>query len=297
MTFCTAIFFLIAAAGAALGSDAAPRLEIDPAAPAPGEVFSVRVADLPGNGPYEAVLGEARFPLWPTAGGWEGLGAVDRDAAPGVRTLELRAMPAPGGAGAGRLLAARELAVGTRHYPEQRIAVSEALVTLSPEDQARADREAARIRAALAGRSDRRLWEGSFRVPAEGPFSSPFGVRRIYNDKPRGYHGGLDIAAPRGAPVLAAAAGRVALAGDFFYTGNTVFLDHGLGLFTAYFHLDRLAVEEGEALGAGRLLGLVGSTGRSTGPHLHWGVYVSGIRADPVSLLRVAGGGVGGDGP
>ncbi|MEW6487154.1 MAG: M23 family metallopeptidase, partial [Thermodesulfobacteriota bacterium] len=159
------------------------------------------------------------------------------------------------------------------------------------------DREAVRIRAALAGRSDRRLWEGSFRVPAEGPVSSPFGVRRIYNDKPRGYHGGLDIAAPRGAPVLAGAAGRVALAGDFFYTGNTVFLDHGLGLFTAYFHLDSLAVEDGEAVAAGQLVGRVGSTGRSTGPHLHWGVYVSGLRADPLSLLRIAGRGVGGEGP
>lgn len=297
MTLCTALFFLIAAAGTALGSDAAPRLAIDPAAPAPGEVFSVRVADLPGSGPYEAVLGESRFPLWLAAEGWEGLGAVDRDAAPGVRTLEIRERQAPGTGGARRLLAAWELSVGTRAYPEQRITVSDSMVTLSPEDQARANREAVRIRSALAGRSDRRLWEGAFRVPAEGPVSSPFGVRRIYNDKPRGYHGGLDIAAPRGTPVFAGAAGRVALAGDFFYTGNTVFLDHGLGLFTAYFHLDSLAVEDGEPVAAGQLVGRVGSTGRSTGPHLHWGVYVSEVRADPLSLLRVSGGGVGGEGP
>ncbi|MDW7712043.1 MAG: M23 family metallopeptidase [Deferrisomatales bacterium] len=260
---------------------------------APGEVFPVRVAGLGGAGPYEVSFGAAQFPLWPAEGGWEGLAAVDRDAAPGVWELRLL-----GPDGAERPLAAATVVVGERVYPEQRLTVRESMVTLSPEDQARAAREAARIRQVLSSRSPRRLWDGPVRIPVEGPVSSPFGVRRFYNDQPRGYHSGIDLAAPRGTPVGAAAAGVVALTGDFFYTGGSVFLDHGLGLLTGYFHLDSVEVNEGETVPAGGLLGRVGSTGRSTGPHLHWGVYLSGVRADPFTLVRAAGeGAAGGEGP
>ncbi len=272
---------------------AGPGVQLDPERPAPGEVFAVRVPGADAAGPWEISFDGHRFPLWPAAdGGWEGLAAVDRDSVPGVR--ELRVLGPEGEAP----LAAAQVTVGTRTYAEQRLTVSESMVTLSPEDQARAGREAALIREALAGRSPRRLWAGPFRTPVEGPLSSAFGVRRLYNGKPKGYHSGLDIAAPRGTPVLAAAAGEVALAGDFFYTGNTVFLDHGLGLFTAYFHLDSLEASQGQALAAGAVLGRVGSTGRSTGAHLHWGVYLAGLKADPLSLVRVsAGGAAGGDSP
>ena len=99
--------------------------------------------------------------------------------------------------------------------------------------------------------------------------------------------------------MAAPAAGRVVLVGDFFYTGNTVFLDHGHGLVTGYFHLDAVSVAEGDRVAPGDELGRVGSTGRSTGPHLHWGVYLSGRKADPLSLVRATAGpaAVGGDGP
>ncbi len=272
---------------------AGPKVEIDPDNPGPGEVFAVRVPELAGGGPYEASFDHVRFPLWPADGAWEGLAAVDRDAGTGSRELRIH-----GPAGGEPPLAVRAVTVEARTYPEQRLTVPESQVTLSPEDQARAAREGSQIREVLAARTARRLWAGAFRFPAEGPVSSPFGVRRFFNDQPRGYHSGLDIAAPRGAPVLAGAAGVVTLVGDFFYTGNTVFLDHGLGLFTGHFHLDSVAVVEGQAVPAGALLGRVGSTGRSTGPHLHWGVYVAGVRVDPASLVRVSGGeAVGGEGP
>ncbi|MBE0617741.1 MAG: M23 family metallopeptidase, partial [Proteobacteria bacterium] len=252
------------AAGLFLGVSVAwagPTVQTDPERPAPGEVFAVRV-----SGPGLADLREVsfdghRFPLWPVDESWEGLAAVDRDAAAGVRELLVLG---PAGEAS---LATAEVTVGTRTYAEQRLTVSEGMVTLSPENQARAAREADLIRQALAGRTGSRLWAGPFRTPVEGPVSSPFGLRRLYNGKPKGYHSGLDIAAPRGTPALAAAAGVVALAGDFFYTGNTVFLDHGLGLFTAYFHLDSLGVQLGETVIQGAPLGRVGSTGRSTGAH------------------------------
>ncbi len=263
-------------------------LEVTPERPSPGEVFGIKVEGVPDDLRPEASFAGQAIALWRSETGWEGLAAVDRDAQEGAAELSLRDVAA------GSSLGSTFVMVGRRSYPEQRLTVKESMVTLSPEDQERATREAALIRNALSDRSPQRLWSGAFHPPVEGPVSSPFGVRRFYNGKRRGYHSGLDIAAPRGTPVLAAAEGVVALAADLFYTGNTVFLDHGLGLFTAYFHMDSLSVSEGERIAANTPVGLVGSTGRSTGAHLHWGVYVTGVKADPLSLVRVTGGAAGG---
>ncbi len=273
---------LVGAAPAAAGGWVRPG----PGAVAPGEIFAVTAGGVPPGVRPEVVFRGRRFGVWPgeAEGEWLGLVAVDRDELPGPGTLAV----VEAGSEPARELAAEGVAVAPRTYPEQRLTVDQRTVTLSPQDQERAAREALLIREALALRSPERSWDGGFRRPAEGPVSSPFGVRRVYNGVPKGYHGGLDLAAPRGAPVRAAAAGRVALVGDYFYTGWSVFIDHGVGLVTAYFHLDAATVSPGQAVGAGDLLGVVGSTGRSTGPHLHWGVYLAGVRADPLSLLAVA---------
>ncbi len=278
---------VLASAGPAAA--AGSRVELYPATPAPGEVFRVRVD---AEQPVSVRFGGREFDLWPAdGGGWEGLVAVDRDARAGEADAVVVGRD-------GRPLGTAPVPVRAREYPVQRLTVSEKLVTLSAEDRARADREAVRIRAALASRTPRRLWTGPFSLPVDAPVSSPFGTRRYYNGKRRGYHSGLDLAAPRGTPVAAPAAGRVVLVGDFFYTGNTVFVDHGHGLVTAYFHLDAVSVSEGDRVETGQELGRVGSTGRSTGPHLHWGVYLSGRKADPLSLVRAtAGPAVGGGGP
>ena len=116
-----------------------------------------------------------------------------------------------------------------------------------------------------------------------------FGARRVFNGKTRSRHAGLDVAAPAGAPVVAAAGGRVALAGNFYFSGGSVVLDHGEGLFTMYFHLSRLDVKEGETVAAGQLLGAVGATGRATGPHLHWAARLGSARIDPAALLALPG--------
>jgi len=285
-TWCAAILLASLSATPVSAEGDRAQVEVSPERPSPGEVFAIRAEGLPDGMTPKAVFAGNEFPLWKTETGWEGLGAVDRDAEHSTSELVILDADAP--------LARFAVAVGSRTYPEQRLTVNESMVTLSAEDQERAAREAVLIREVLSKRSPQRLWAGSFQPPVEGPVSSPFGVRRFYNGKRRGYHSGLDIAAPRGTPVLAAAAGVVALAGDLFYTGKTVFLDHGLGLCTAYFHMDSLAVAEGDRIAAGAPLGRVGSTGRSTGAHLHWGVYVAGVKADPLSLVRVSGGAAGG---
>jgi exodeoxyribonuclease VII small subunit len=274
-------------------AEAAPRVVCSPDRPSPGELFFVSVEGLAAGIHPEVRFAGRVFLLWPQGKTiWEGLAAVDRDQTPG--DVELAVIEANRAAALSRL----SVRVAPRDYPEQRLTVPERTITLSPEDRERARREAQLIARALATRSPVRKWKAPVLLPAGGPVSGPFGVRRIYNGKAKGYHSGLDIAAARGTPVRCAAAGVVRLVGDFFYTGNTVVVDHGMGLLTAYFHMESATVAEGQMVRAGDVLGHVGSTGRSTGPHLHWGVYLSGVRADPMSWLRLAGGvGDGGENP
>jgi murein DD-endopeptidase MepM/ murein hydrolase activator NlpD len=127
--------------------------------------------------------------------------------------------------------------------------------------------------------------ERAFVPPVPGPPTSVFGTRRFFNDRPRSPHPGLDLRAAGGTPVVAAGPGSVALAADLYYSGNTVILDHGGGLFTLYAHLERIDVAEGDRLRAGDKLGLSGATGRVTGPHLHWGAKVGDRPFDPRALL------------
>jgi murein DD-endopeptidase MepM/ murein hydrolase activator NlpD len=133
------------------------------------------------------------------------------------------------------------------------------------------------------------LWE-SFAHPVTDPVGSPFGLRRILNGQPKSPHAGVDFRSAAGTPVRAAARGKVAFAGDLFYTGQTVILDHGEGLFTLYAHLQTIGCSPGELLDAGTVLGRVGSTGRSSGPHLHWGVKLRGDRVDPLALTELLSG-------
>lgn len=260
------------------------RVTTVPETPSPGEIFEIRLSGVESRGRVEARVAARGFPLWSVGGGeWEGVAALDRDE-PG-QSLELRFVDVQQGGEVA--LGSRELRFGSREYGVQSIKVDESMVTLSPRNQERVDRENRAILDVLAGRSAERLWSAPFRLPVSGDITGPFGVRRQYNGKPKGYHNGVDISAPRGVKVEAAARGRVALAGDYYMTGRTVVLDHGLGLHTAYFHMDATTVTPGEVVEAGAPIGVVGSTGRSTGPHLHWGVYVSGTRGDPESLLRV----------
>ncbi|HEV3218999.1 MAG TPA: M23 family metallopeptidase [Candidatus Acidoferrales bacterium] len=168
----------------------------------------------------------------------------------------------------------------------EKLTVDQKYVEPSPEDEARVQKEAARWNAILATRTAEKLWDGNFRFPLAGPRrGSNFGSRRILNGEARSPHSGLDIHAATGTPVHAAQRGRVVLAEELYFAGNTVMLDHGMGIYTFYLHLSKIDVKEGDLVEAGALLGLVGATGRVTGPHLHWGLEVNESRVNPLQIL------------
>lgn len=176
--------------------------------------------------------------------------------------------------------------VVTHSYREQRLDVERKYVELDPEALKRIQRERKMIDNALSSIAPSVPPTYRFQAPVPGRQSDSFGFRRIFNDQPRSPHSGMDIAAGLGTPVTAPLPGTVVVTGDFYFNGNTVLLDHGQGLVTAYLHLDRIDVEAGEIVAAGDRLGLVGATGRVTGPHLHFATYLTGTPVDPSLFLR-----------
>ncbi|MBL1432691.1 MAG: peptidase M23 [Gammaproteobacteria bacterium] len=171
-------------------------------------------------------------------------------------------------------------------YREQRITLKDKRkVNPYKNDLERIGKERKLIRAAFSKWTNRSDINMQFEQPVNGPFSSPFGLKRFFNDQPRNPHSGLDIAAPTGTPIYAPADGVAVESGDFFFNGNTVFIDHGQGLITMYCHMSKIDVANGDVIRRGDILGEVGETGRVTGAHLHWSVSLNGTRVDPILFL------------
>jgi len=171
------------------------------------------------------------------------------------------------------------LPVVERSFVVQRFSATAQQTSVMTADRLAEDR--AKINAARANPSLEPLWSGPFLMPVQGRLTSEFGLTRYVNGVLYGRHSGLDLAAPTGTPVAAAARGRVTFAGDLWASGTSVILDHGLGLFTAYNHLSKILVAEGQIVDAGEIVGLVGSTGFSTGPHLHFTVWHGSVPTNP----------------
>lgn len=262
----------------------AGTLRLDPASVVPGGVSWLRYSG--GAEQVSVRFAGQSLPLLPEAGGGRRLLGVDLGQKPGRYPVSVRAVFADGHSE--QLQTALVVKPVTR--PVERLQLPDAMV--SPKDPAvlaRIDREWRQLQKLFRQRSPlRRL--ATFRRPVTDPTGSPFGLRRVLNGQPRSPHSGVDFRSPRGTPVHAPAAGRVVFAGGLYYTGRTVILDHGGGLFSIFAHLEQMDVALWTDVAAGTVLGRVGSSGRATGPHLHWSVRLAGARVDPLQVVaRYAG--------
>jgi hypothetical protein len=258
-------------------AEVADVLPID--ARVPGGVAIIRLGDetLP---PGEMYYGPYRAPVVHDGRSWVAVIGLPLATPPGPQTAVL-VTPDPDDTDLEIVFE-----VGPKTYAEQRLTVEPRKVDPLPQDLVRIEAETERSDRALSTYSEEFWPTWRWAAPVPGPRSSSFGLRRVFNGQPRSPHSGMDIAAPTGTPIRVPAEGRVLDVGDFFFNGNTVFVDHGRGVVTMYCHLSRIDVQPGQAVAAGTTLGLVGATGRVTGPHLHFGVAVNRAMVDPALFLR-----------
>ncbi|CAJ1922752.1 hypothetical protein CKOHBEJN_03304 [Aeromonas hydrophila] len=176
--------------------------------------------------------------------------------------------------------------VGSKHYREQHIKLKNSRqVNPLAEDMTRINRELAEQTRAYQTFSPAQPSNLLFDKPVDGPLSSPFGLRRFFNGEERNPHSGLDFAVGAGTPIKSPAAGKVILIGNYFFNGNTVFVDHGQGLISMFCHMSKVDVKLGQSLPRGGIVGRVGATGRATGPHMHWNVSLNDARVDPAIFI------------
>lgn len=254
---------------------------------APGEMVLLTIAG-PGSLSRVAVttFGRRAEAFAGSASGdtWYALVGVDLDARPGRYDSVITAK-----AGERPLSVVHRLVVAAKAFGVRRLTVDPRFVTPPASMLPRIEREQQRLAEILSVVSAQRLWRGKFLAPVDGAPAKNFGQRSVFNGQPRGSHRGADFSSPSGAPVRAPGAGRVVMAEDLYYSGNTVLLDHGLGLYSLLGHLSRLDVRAGDLVDQGVVVGAVGATGRATGPHLHWTLRLGSAAVDPLSLLALKG--------
>lgn len=245
----------------------------------PGGVAQIVVGDAQLSAP-QAFYNDKRVLITSHDGRWLALVGIPLVAAPGSHALRIAQ------AGMERTIA---FDVAGKTYPEQRLTIKNKRLVdeMTPEDLKRIDAEKAEMAVIKTTWTDQPV-DIDFKPPVDGRLSSLFGLKRFFNNVPRQPHNGLDIAAPVGTAIKAPAPGTVRGVGNYFFNGNTVFLDHGQGLLSVYVHMNKIDVQIGQAVKRGDKLGEVGATGRATGPHLHWIVYLNQEAVDPALFIADA---------
>jgi len=240
--------------------------------PVPGGIAIVDLGASDSQGQPKVMLGKRDIAVLEENDNWFAIVGISLTTEPGTYALSSTK---------GRDTSEIEFVVNKFDYEEQRIVIKDKRkVNPAPLDMERINKENLRIGEIKAYRYKTLLSDG-FELPLKGILTSPFGLRRFFNDQPRRPHGGIDIAANTGTPIYAPATGLVVDTGDYFFNGNTIFIEHGLGLQTFYAHMSKIHVQAGDKVNAGDLIGEVGETGRVTGPHLHWSVGLNGTWIDP----------------
>jgi len=257
-------------------ADAAPQIDVHPKKIGPGDIVLITVNDPAGV--VQGTWSNKKLYFNQAKNSSQAIVGIDLNIEPGEYPLELVID--------GKAIH-KQVRVSKKKYPVQRLTLPEGMVVLSPENEARVARDQKKT-AAIWPIDSERIWSGRFVNPLPGkPIGTPFGVRRIINKIPKNSHSGVDVSGELGDPVKAPNDGVVVLVDDQFYSGNSVVLDHGQGIYTMFFHLSRINVKYGQPVVKGEVIALVGSTGRSTGAHLHWGVRIQGAKVDPLQLFNL----------
>ena len=264
---------------------ATPAFALPQHSPVPGGIALINLG--PANQPAPtARWGEQPLAVIEDKGHWFALLGIPLDTLPGEMEISIFSGSTLGPAFNSVVAASKNIAIRPKNYPEQRLTIKDKRkVEPNPEDLARIEREQA-ITVAIKRQFSAPAPVTNFALPASGPLSSRFGLRRIFNGLPRNPHAGLDVAVGTGTLVKAPADGVIANTGEYFFNGNTIFIDHGQGLITAYMHLSRTDVRAGQSVKKGETIGAVGATGRVTGPHLHWAVILNNTPVDPELFLN-----------
>jgi murein DD-endopeptidase MepM/ murein hydrolase activator NlpD len=269
---------LVAAIGTTAGS---LTISARSRAVAPGEIVIVTITStVPVAAPTVRAFNQPLSPYAVNDRTWRVLVGIDVDVAPGKHPVTVEA-------GAERLT--HTLVVVSKQFPTRRLTVDDAFVNPPEAVQKRIQEESNLVAAIWKSPTSEALWKAPFVRPVPQSANSAFGTRSVFNGQRRNPHAGADFPSPAGTPVKAPNAGRIVLVRNLYFAGNTVIIDHGLGLFSYFAHLSDMTVAEGELVEPGATVGHVGATGRVTGPHLHWMVRVGGARVDPLSLLALLG--------
>jgi murein DD-endopeptidase MepM/ murein hydrolase activator NlpD len=257
------------------GPAAKSQVVFSPKKVGPGDIMLVTIKNT--SGPVEGTFAGKKLFFNVAKDSIQAIVGIDLLTEPGNYDLDITA---------GNATLKRIVKVSKKKYPIQRLTLPKDMVELSPENEARVEREQKKIATLWPNQTDR-SWLGNFINPREGEIVTKFGVKRFINKIPKNPHTGVDVAAEEGDEVRAPNSAVVTLVDDMFYSGNSIVLDHGQGIYTMFFHLSKVLVAPGQSVKKGEAIGLVGSTGRSTGAHLHWGARVQGARVDPLELIRL----------
>lgn len=268
--------------------DAGIKISLNTTQPIPGTLLRVSVRSRTDLSNVRGNLAGHKIFFWrdaPAETHFRAYAGIGIEAQPGARQFHIEGQ-LPGGKA---FACAAPFTIRAGHYRVEKLSVAPQFVQPPADETARIKEEGQRMDAIYKQASPERLWTGAFRFPLAGPRrGGNFGTRRVLNGVPRAPHSGLDIPAATGTPVYATQSGRVALSEPLYLSGNTVVIDHGLGLYSLYFHLSAINVKQGDNVSAGALIGRVGATGRVTGPHLHWGLVVNDAKVNPLEILPPA---------
>lgn len=247
----------------------------------PGEVMRLTMSCACGDATVVATAFDHAVPLARVGDTWQGLIGIDLSVKPGSYTVAVQLTP-----GGGRpITASRTLVVEAKRFPTRRLRVAPKYVDPPASEVERILGESLTLNAIYENAAAPHEWQGPFLAPVDVPANSAFGSRSVFNGEERSPHSGADFPARTGTPVDAPGAGVVALAASLYFTGNTVVINHGLGVVSVLAHLSEMSVRTGDHVDAGQLVGRVGATGRVTGAHLHWSVRLNGARVNPLSLI------------